>query len=98
LNVRALLTIVTGLAGAGLLAGLGILFFASPDQAARVPAAGLLAAAVLTMTGTIGLLCLQRRRPPDAAGQKPKPIGATIGFAFILVIALILIGFFVTHH
>jgi len=95
MNVRPILQVVTALAGAGLLVGLGMLSFGSPDQAARVPSSGLLVAAVATLAGTI---YLQASRPRAPAGQKSQSMLSTIGFAILVVIAFFLISFFLTNH
>ena len=95
MNVRPILQVVTALAGAVLLAGLGMLTFGSPDQAARVPSSGLLVAAVATLAGTIYLQASKTRAP---VGQKSQSTLSTIGFAILVVIAFFLVGFFVTHH
>lgn len=95
MNVRPFLQVVTALAGAGLLAGLGILSFGSPDQVARVPSSGLLVAAVGTLAGAI---YLQASKPRARVGKKSQSTLSTIGFAILVVIAFFLVGYFVTHH
>lgn len=95
MNARRFLLIVTALAGAGVLAGLGVLSFGSSDQAARVPASGMLVAAVVALIGTIWLMT---SRPPASACQKPQSLLSTIGFAILVVIAAFLISFVVTNH
>lgn len=95
MNVRAIVLVVTVVAGAGLLAGLGMLFFGSPDQIAGMPSSGLLVAAVLTLAGTI---YLQASKPRARVGQKSQSTLSTIGFAILVVIAFFLISFVVTNH
>jgi hypothetical protein len=95
MNVRPILLFATALAGAGLLAGLGVLSFGSPDQVARIPSSGLLVAAVVTLAGTI---YLRASKPRACAGQNSQSMLSTIGFAILVVIALFLVGFFVTNH
>lgn len=95
MNMRAILLVVTALAGAALLAGLGVLFFGSQDQITRVPSSGLLVAAITTLVGMI-YLQVNKTRPP--VGKKSQSALSTIGFAILVVIAFFLIGFFVTHH
>lgn len=95
MKIRSILQVVTALAGALLLAGLGILSFGSSDQAARVPSSGLLVAAVVMLCGTIYLQASKPRAPVD---QKSQSTLSTIGFAILVVIVLFLVGFFVTHH
>lgn len=95
MNVRLILRFVTVLAGAGLLAGLGILSFGSSDQVARVPSSGLLVAAVVTLAG---MIYLQATKPRVHVAQKSQSTLSTIGFAVLVVIAFFLVGFFVTNH
>jgi hypothetical protein len=65
MNVRAIVLGVTAVGGAGLFAGLGVLSFGSPDQAARVPASGLFAAAAAILGGAI---YLQASKPRTSWG------------------------------
>ncbi len=85
MKVRAAILFVTALAGAGLLAGLAILSFGSPDQAARVPSSGMLVAGMATFAGAI---YLQMTKRPAAAGGKLRSTLSTIGFAVLVVIAV----------
>ena len=86
---------MTAIAAGGLFAGLGILFFGTHDQAARVPASGLLVVAVAALAGTIYLGAGKPRTP---SAEKPKSMLSTIGFAILVVIALFLISLVLTHH
>lgn len=95
MNTRTFLQLVTVLAGSVLLAGIGVLFFGSSDQIARVPSSVLLASAVVTLAGTI---YLHATKPQVLAAQKSKSTLSTIGFAILVVIAFFLVGFFMTHH
>jgi hypothetical protein len=61
----------------------------------KLRTAMLVGAAVTTLTGTI---YLQASRPSAPTGQKSLPTLSTIGFAILDVIAVVLIGFFLTHH
>jgi hypothetical protein len=90
MKARGILLIVTTVAGVGLLAGLGVLMLGSPDQIARVPASGLLFAALATLSGTI---YLQASKPAASTSQKLQSTLSTIGFAILVVIAVFLIGF-----
>ena len=85
----------TAITGAGLLAGLGVLFFGSSDQIDRIPPSGLLVAAVATLAG---MIFLQTSRGPAPTRQKWGSTLSTIGFAILIVIAALLIGSFLTHH
>ena len=90
---RAALTVAI-LAVAGLFGGLGILIFGSPDQAARVPPIPLGAADVVALGGAI---YLQKRRTASVRTAKEPSTMAAIGFALLVVIAIFLVGFFLTH-
>jgi drug/metabolite transporter (DMT)-like permease len=95
MNLRATCLVITVIAAGGLLVGLGVLFFGTPDQAARIPASGLLVAAVAALAGTI---YLGAGKPRASSVQKSQPMFATIGFGILVVIALFLVGVFLTHH
>lgn len=95
MNFRTTCLVITATAAVGLLVGLGVLFVGTPDQAARVPATGLLVAAVATLLGTIYLVISKARTP---SVQKSQSMLSTIGFGILVVIAFFLIGFFLTHH
>lgn len=83
------------MAAVGLVMGLGVLFFGTPDQAAGVPAAGMLVSAVVALAGTI---YLGAARPQMPAARKSRSMLATVGFGILVVIALFLLGFFLTNH
>ncbi len=87
MNVRAIVLGVTAVGGAGLFAGLGVLFFSSPDQAARVPASGLFAAAAAVLGGAI---YLQASKPRTSSGQTITRVVVLllIVFGIFLVIAI----------
>ncbi|MFQ5937781.1 MAG: hypothetical protein ACE5LB_15360 [Acidiferrobacterales bacterium] len=82
MNVRAIVLGVTAVGGAGLFAGLGVFFFGSPDQAARVPASGLFAAAAVVLGGAI---YLQASKPRTSSGQT---------ITRVVVLLLIVFGIF----
>jgi len=82
MNARAIVLGVTAVGGAGLFAGLGVLFFGSPDQAARVPASGLFAAAAAVLGGAI---YLQASKPRTSSGRS---------IARVVVLLLIVFGIF----
>jgi hypothetical protein len=82
MNVRAIVLGVTAVSGVGLFAGLGVLFFGSPDQAARVPASGLFAAAAAVLGGAI---YLQASNPRTSSGQT---------ITRVVVLLLIVFGIF----
>jgi hypothetical protein len=87
--------IATAITGAGLLAGLGVLFFGTSDQIDRIPPSGLLVAAVATLAG---MIYLQASRGRTTTPHKWGSTLSTIGFAILVVIAALLIGFFLTYH
>ena len=91
MNLRAACVVITVVATGGLLAGLGILFFGTPEQAVRVPASGLLVAAVAALAGATYLGVNQ---PRNASVQKSQSMVSIIGFAILVVIALFMIAFF----
>ena len=95
MNMRTACLVMTAIAAGGLLAGLGVLFFGTPDQAARVPASGLLVVAVAALAGTIYLGASKPRTP---SAEKSQSMLSTIGFAILVVIVLFLISFFLTYH
>ena len=95
MNSRTTCLAITVIAAGGLLIGLGVLFFGTADQAAGVPATGLLVAAVTALAGTIYLGAGKPRTP---SAQKSQSMLATIGFGILVVIAVFLIGFFLTLH
>jgi hypothetical protein len=82
MNVRAIVLGVTAVGGAGLFAGLGVLFLGSPDQAVRVPASGLFAAAAAVLGGAI---YLQASKPRTSSGQT---------ITRVVVLLLIVFGIF----
>lgn len=82
MNVRAIVLSVTAVGGAGLIACLGVLFFGSPDQAVRVPASGLFAAAAAVLGGAV---YLQANKPRVSTGKTITRMVALLLIIFVIV-------------
>ena len=95
MRLRQTLLFVTALAGAVLLAGIGLLALGSPEQIAHLPSSGLLTAGVVLLAGMIYLQATKARAP---VASSLKSTLATVGFAILVVTAVFLAGFFVTNH
>lgn len=76
-----------------LLTGLAVLFFGSSDAITRIPATGLIAAAVIALAGTI-YLHVKRK----VSNRPAQSLASTLVFALLVVVAVILSGYFLTHH